>query len=616
MERQLLAKLLLLISALVGGGSSVWATYKLTKVTSVSAGNKYVFERNSRVLKNTISSNALQTTASYSMTGLAGTEAYVWTLESAKGGYYMKNVSLASKQYLNNSSGTSLSFDSKSSVWSFSFEEDGALISNISNENRFLGDIGAPHSDENQYKAYATSYLNDGGHDFTVYILEEETNVPSLTASDLALTAAPISLTFDLYDNSDAQTIHYTTSSTGAVTVSSSSYVSAVVDSENKTITITPIAATPSPQTITVSQAADATYAQGSVTFSVTVNNSTPAVNPQENAEAAVLPFFWTGGTRTALLSQTGVIASGLGDDYSDDVYKVKFDDAGDYIQIKTSEQPTKVMVGVKMLGGSNTSKIKIQESADGSAFADVEEFTISSSNGTTQIFLTSNAFAATTRYVRIIKSVHPATGGNIGIGPIAIAGATIPITPAKTYTTLTSVFPLDFTGTDIRAFIVLDNDASDGVITMTEVSKVPANTGLVLKAATAGTAIQVPVLSGDADDVAGNKMEGSAIATTTIVANQGYILSDGKFHPATTGTLAAGKAYLNIEVSSQAPVMSFNLSDMTPTGVARIENGEFSLRECGVARRMENYFNLAGQRVTQPSKGLYIVNGQKVIIK
>ena len=556
------------------------------------------------------------------MTGLAGTEAYVWTLESASGGFYLRS---SNNRYLTNSSSTNVSLaTSGSSVWTITFTEEIALIQNKSFENRFLGET-VPNS--NVYKAYAVSNKDTYEHDFTVYILEEETDVPSLTASDLALTAAPISLTFDLYDNSDAQTIHYTTSSTGAVTVSSSSYVSAVVDSENKTITVTPTAATPSPQTITVSQAADAAYAQGSVTFSVTVNNSTPAVNPQENAEAAVLPFFWTGGTRTALLSQTGVIASGLGDDYSDDVYKVKFDDAGDYIQIKTSEQPTKVMVGVKMLGGSNTSKIKIQESADGSAFADVEEFTISSSNGTTQIFLTSNAFAATTRYVRIIKSVHPATGGNIGIGPIAIAGATIPITPAKTYTTLTSVFPLDFTGTNIRAFIVLDNDASDGVITMTEVSKVPANTGLVLKAATTGMAIQVPVLSGNTDDVAGNKMEGSALSTTTIVANQGYILSDGKFHPATTGTLAAGKAYLNIEVSSQAPVMSFNLNDMTPTGVTRIENGEFSLRECGVARRMENYFNLAGQRVTQPSnachtstfrlkKGLYIVNGQKVIIK
>ena len=27
-------------------------------------------------------------------------------------------------------------------------------------------------------------------------------------------------------------------------------------------------------------------------------------------------------------------------------------------------------------------------------------------------------------------------------------------------------------------------------------------------------------------------------------------------------------------------------------------------------------YYNLAGQRVAQPTKGLYIVNGKKVVIK
>jgi hypothetical protein len=28
------------------------------------------------------------------------------------------------------------------------------------------------------------------------------------------------------------------------------------------------------------------------------------------------------------------------------------------------------------------------------------------------------------------------------------------------------------------------------------------------------------------------------------------------------------------------------------------------------------NYYNLNGQRVSQPKKGLYIVNGKKVVIK
>ena len=99
----------------------------------------------------------------------------------------------------------------------------------------------------------------------------------TLTASDLALTGAPIALNFDLYNNSSAQVINYTTSSTGAVTVSESDYVTTVVDENNKTITVTPKSlVTPSAQTITVSQAADNSYEAGAATFTVSIDDSTP----------------------------------------------------------------------------------------------------------------------------------------------------------------------------------------------------------------------------------------------------------------------------------------------------------------------------------------------------
>ena len=101
----------------------------------------------------------------------------------------------------------------------------------------------------------------------------------TLEANDLALENAPVALSFDLYNNSAAQTISYTTSSTGAVTVSANDYVTTTVDATNKTITVTPIAVTPSEQTITVSQAADDTYAAGQVTFTVNITNSDPNAN-------------------------------------------------------------------------------------------------------------------------------------------------------------------------------------------------------------------------------------------------------------------------------------------------------------------------------------------------
>lgn len=97
---------------------------------------------------------------------------------------------------------------------------------------------------------------------------------PNLEENDLAL--SPTALTFDLYNNKAAKVINYTTSSTGAVTVSESDYVSTVVNESAKTITVTPLKKTTEAVEITVSQAADGTYAAGSATFTVDITDSTP----------------------------------------------------------------------------------------------------------------------------------------------------------------------------------------------------------------------------------------------------------------------------------------------------------------------------------------------------
>ena len=108
-----------------------------------------------------------------------------------------------------------------------------------------------------------------------------------LDPSDLAL-SGNTELTFDLYDNADAQVIHYTTSSTGAVSVVENGYVTTVVDETNKTITVTPVAVTPSAQTITVNQAGDDNYASGSTTFTVTIADNTPFLGGDVTFDATV----------------------------------------------------------------------------------------------------------------------------------------------------------------------------------------------------------------------------------------------------------------------------------------------------------------------------------------
>lgn len=101
-----------------------------------------------------------------------------------------------------------------------------------------------------------------------------ESGGSGLIANDLSLTGAetaPIALSFDLYKNASAQTVSYTTSSTGVVTIAENEYATFSIDQTNKTITVTPTKVTPSPQTITVNQAADDTYNAGFASFTISI---------------------------------------------------------------------------------------------------------------------------------------------------------------------------------------------------------------------------------------------------------------------------------------------------------------------------------------------------------
>ena len=84
---------------------------------------------------------------------------------------------------------------------------------------------------------------------------------------------------------------------------------------------------------------------------------------------------------------------------------------------------------------------------------------------------------------------------------------------------------------------------------------------------------------------------------------NRDYILKDGKFVKALAGTLKAGKAYLRLDHALGREVIGI---DGMATGIAEIES-------TGAAED-RRFYNLGGQRVSQPRKGLYIVNGKKVI--
>ena len=87
------------------------------------------------------------------------------------------------------------------------------------------------------------------------------------------------------------------------------------------------------------------------------------------------------------------------------------------------------------------------------------------------------------------------------------------------------------------------------------------------------------------------------------------FLTTDGKLaYPASASeaTMKGMRAYFQVPAS--ANVALFVDGEGTITGIEEVENGKLKVESSEV-------YNLNGQRVTQPRKGLFIVNGKKLII-
>lgn len=83
-------------------------------------------------------------------------------------------------------------------------------------------------------------------------------------------------------------------------------------------------------------------------------------------------------------------------------------------------------------------------------------------------------------------------------------------------------------------------------------------------------------------------------------------ILVDDKFVRTKSGTLAAGKCYLDVS-SYSSLAREFFIDD----------EGEITeIEEVEAKKEEDEYYDLSGRRVLYPTKGIYIMNGKKVIIK
>lgn len=188
-----------------------------------------------------------------------------------------------------------------------------------------------------------------------------------------------------------------------------------------------------------------------------------------------------------------------------------------------------------------------------------------------------------------------------------------IPYTPANDYTTFCRDFDVDFSAaTGLKAGVALPDAYSDGQVTFTVKESVPAYLGVLLKG-TAGNTYNLKIAESTPDPVYDSPLKGVVFDITLQQidgSNTNFVLSGGVFKKIKAdggNTIPAGKAYLQLPTSSgSAPNFTFSFEDDI-TGINMIQGDEL---------KMNGYYNLAGQHVANPTKGLYIINGKKVVVK
>lgn len=159
---------------------------------------------------------------------------------------------------------------------------------------------------------------------------------------------------------------------------------------------------------------------------------------------------------------------------------------------------------------------------------------------------------------------------------------------------------------TGVKAYYVSAKGA-EATMTAIDAQAIPANQGVILTSESGEAATMVPAAGETAATITGNQLGHSAGVAKVLTAGEGYILGNGTegtaFYPCKAGSLPINKAYL-LGNGESAIVMNFGNA---VTGINTI---------AAPASAKAPIFDLSGRRVVKATKGLYIQNGKKVIVK
>ena len=143
------------------------------------------------------------------------------------------------------------------------------------------------------------------------------------------------------------------------------------------------------------------------------------------------------------------------------------------------------------------------------------------------------------------------------------------------------------------------------------EDAAIAANTPVLLRTSTAGTSYSFDgktIKAGEAK-VAGTNFDfvGTYAASTTIAEGDYFLSSNKLYRSKGTTTIKGTRAYIKAKAASEARIEKFFIDGIEATNIE-------GLTVAGAADG--KIYNLNGQEVKAPKKGLYIQNGKKISIK
>lgn len=531
-------------------------TYRLKRVSSVTHEGMYVLEQCGRVMTGSVNKkNQLLTTDAWTTSGLRGEEPYVWQLDEISGGIRFYNIS--TKSYLAAGSDGDMSLSGTSSgaaKWSFTLQRDGTmLIQDNVNGKRYLG-YDSPT--DYTYKTRTVTDMSYPYHVVLYQLYESNDKDPMLTFSK-AVDAA------NLKEDYNAPLLSKADGFDGEVVYFSSDPSVATVDSRTGKVTL-------------VGVGSAMIGARSAATSSFDADETFYSLRVYDGNGSAAHPY-----SIGCLLDGKASIASGT------------------YFTGYVVGQHTKSTV-LSTTAVDNTC-IAIADAKGETALNMVLPVNLASAMQTTY-GLKSHPDLLGSRVV--LTGVSDTWLGLTALAPSSLAATRDVTIKAVHFATVGASCSLDFSGTGVSAYraVVADDKVrleriSDGIV--------PAGQGAVLYSDTPGTyAIPVTTANGSVLDT------GLSVSDGTTAKGAGvYVLASrsgevGFLHWASESSLPQWQVYLNTRAAAPEFLL-LGLGETMAVDAVRV-----------LPPTDGNCYNLQGQRVSKPSRGLYIVHGKKVVVR